>query len=473
MATEIGRAMAKNKTSITIEKLKKFKTEAQNSGKERAQLGCDKISGFFYLYTSTGGAWRLRYTDLTGKRRTATIAEPEGDVDMNPAQAADKALEWKQKIKEGIDPLRFKQQKADEQRADDERRKLAKFQKVGYFFSEIYTPYKLEHSRYGKGTLAIIKANFSHLFDRDMASLLKEDVKAWQKSRRKAGIKHETLIRDYGAFKAMLNYAVKENYLLSNPWREVSLDPKTESERELDRENEDNLKRDMLSDDERQKIAGGLLLFAERVRRQRRSSIAHGKKDLPSFDDIEYPHWFIPFCHIARLTGFRPSDILSLKWSDIVIDLKTKCRVLSVTPNKTRHHANPAQIKFPIVGELSDVLAKLRGQQGNPSTGLMFKSDRTGKQLERKAYLAHWLTVKELAGVRTDIDFYTFRHHFISDLVQRGIPLMKIAYLVGHRDTSMIARNYCHHDIDDLSNIVEAFGDGWNVEAESKLGVQL
>lgn len=447
-------------TSITQAKLAQFKKDAIEQGSKRSQLGCEKIPGFFYLQINSGGAWRLRYTDLTGKRRTATIA----DGNTKPAVAAQIAVDWRQKLRDGIDPLGFKQQKADELRQEEQRRKAAVYQNVGVFFEKIYTPYKLAHARYGKGTLQIIKRCFSHLFDRDVASLTKADVKAWQIARREQGIRRETLVRDYGAFKAMLNYAVKEDYLAFNPLKDVTLEKKTEAERDADRNHEEamNLKRDLLTIEERIRISQGLELFAERIRAQRRNSILHGKKHLPDLDSVTYPHWFIPFCHIARLTGLRPGDIFSLRWSDIQTDFQSRGSVILITPNKIRHHENPAQIKFPVTGELTVILAKLREQQGNPQSGLLFQSDRTTNTMDRKSYRNHWKIVKELAGVRPDIDFYSFRHNFISDLVQRGVPILKIAYLVGHKDGSMIARNYCHHDMNDLAGIVEAFGQRWN-----------
>jgi integrase len=443
-------------TSITQTDLIEFNQTAQN----RAQLGCEKIQGFFYLKLNGGNVWRLRYTDVTGTRRTATIA----DGHTKPELAARIAADWRQKLRDGIDPLGLKQQKADELRAEEQRRKAAVYLNVGVFFEQIYTPYKLAHARGGKQTLWIIKKYFSHLFERDMVSLTKADIKAWQIARRKKGIKRETLIRDYGAFKAMLNYAVKEDFLVSNPIKDVTLEKKTEAERDADREHEEalNLKRDLLTAQERAQISTGVELFAEQIRAQRRSSILHGKKDLPDLDAVTYPHWFIPFCHIARLTGLRPSDIFSLRWSDIRRNFQNRGNVIDVTPNKTRHHNHPARIEFPIVGELVEVLDKLREQQGSPQSGLLFPSGRTTSSMERKSYLNHWRVVKELAGIRPDIDFYSFRHNFISGLVQRGIPILKIAYLVGHKDGAMIARNYCHHDMDDLAGIVETFSQSWD-----------
>lgn len=144
----------------------------------------------------------LHRPNRKAQKLTATIA----DGNTKPAVAAQIAVDWRQKLRDGIDPLGFKQQKADELRQEEQRRKAAVYQNVGVFLRKYIPHTNSAHARYGKGTLQIIKRCFSHLFDRDVASLTKADVKAWQIARREQGIRRETLVRDYGAFKAMLNY---------------------------------------------------------------------------------------------------------------------------------------------------------------------------------------------------------------------------------------------------------------------------
>ena len=53
-----------------------------------------------------------------------------------------------------------------------------------------------------------------------------------------------------------------------------------------------------------------------------------------------------------------------------------------------------------------------------------------------------------------NLDFYSFRHNFISELVARGVPVLTIAGLVGHKDGSMIAANYLRHDENDIASIL-------------------
>ena len=72
-----------------------------------------------------------------------------------------------------------------------------------------------------------------------------------------------------------------------------------------------------------------------------------------------------------------------------------------------------------------------------------------------------------------ELDFYSFRHNFISELVARGVPVLTIAGLVGHKDGSMIAANYLRHDEQDTASYLVILGQSWNdINKESKIGAQ-
>ena len=456
-------------TSITQAKLSVFKKEAD----PRQQLGCDKISGFFYIKLSSGGAWRLRYTDLLGKRRTATIA----DANIKPSQAAAEAISWKAKLREGIDPLSYKEALAQQQREAEQLKAANVYITVGAFYESIYTPHKLDNYRYGAGTLKVIKHNFEHLFNRDMDKLNSADILQWYNKRKGKGIKRSTLVRDFGAFKAMLNFAtqplkgVNEPILKVNPIKSFTLPALTIKEQdELEAHNEKlSHQRDIFSQEVKQQIHTGLALYSEKLKRQRRSSIAHGKSHLINLDNLTYPHWFIPFCHIARLTGMRPSDIYALKWENLLFNQFNDQTTLIFTPSKTKKAENSRKIKFPVTGELKHVFDSWAAQQEQAKKGLIFKSERTNKSLERKAHLRHWKQVKALGGVPESLDFYSFRHNFISGLVARGVPVLTIAGLVGHKDGSMIEANYLRHDETDVGNIL---ANDWFVANEGKHNAQ-
>ncbi|CCQ09293.1 site-specific recombinase, phage integrase family [Pseudoalteromonas luteoviolacea B = ATCC 29581] len=454
--------------TITQKRLSEF----LGSAGERDKLSWEGIQGFYFIKLKSGGAWRLRYTDLTGKRRDATI----GDHNLPPAKAQEIVLEWRAKLNQGVDPLGHKQQLAEQKRQAVQEAQAKRHIQTGVFFKDIYSPYKIKNYRRGNETLSGIARNFEHLFSRDMDKIAPADILAWYNKRRAKGIMRSSLVRDYGAFKAMLNYATRSDsvnikpVLDSNPLKNYNLPQLTIEERDALEEHREalNAKRDIFSQQDKDGIAKGLYEYAEQLREQRRSSRIHGKAHLADLDKVTYPHWFIPFCHIARLTGMRPADIYALKWENLHYNELAKKTTLVFIPSKTKKAENSKKVKFPITGELKAIFELWAEQNGKPINGLIFKSERTGRTIERKAHLTHWKHVKRLGGVSADLEFYSFRHNFISSLVVRGVPVLTIAGLVGHADGSMIAENYLRHDESNTAHIIEALSESWEIETERR-----
>lgn len=405
-------------------------------------------------------AWRLRYRDQTGKIREYTIGNHTMQMET-AVKAANKVIfDMMQASLQGgfYDPLDAKKQAKDEALARLKVEEERQFATLGAFYERIYTPYQIgvedaqNGKRYGKGTLNIIKLNFEHLFSRDMASLSDADVLDWQ-ARRLAGtlrpdvepVKRATIVRDYGALKTLLNYAAKKKVIDRNPLTGVDLDE--ESDQEIGESTQVVTKRKAFTPEQRQAIETGLVLFAEEKRAERRSSRTHGKAYLADLDAVEFPHWFIPFCRIADLTGMRPSDIRELKWTNV--DFNKFDPMIRYLPVKTRRKVR-TPVEFPMYDELEAVMRALYEQQGKPAGDQhVFKSERTGGIMDKKAYRRHWLRVLELGGIPESLDFYSFRHNFISERVaDPSIPLMEIAKLVGHSSPDMIAQNYYRPTVD-------------------------
>ena len=164
----------------------------------------------------------------------------------------------------------------------------------------------------------------------------------------------------------------------------------------------------------------------------------------------------------------RPSDIYALKWDNLVFNQFNNQTTLTFTPSKTKKAENSRKVKFPVTGELKFVFDNWAAQQEQAKSGLIFKSERTNKTLERKAHLRHWKQVKALGGMLEGLDFYSFRHNFISELVARGVPVLTIAGLVGHKDGSMIAANYLRHDENDTANILSLISSAWDDEQNKR-----
>lgn len=453
------------KTSITTAQARKFAdTAAQDK-----ELYCSNIAGFHLRKNSKGASWRLKYMDATKKRRRLTIG---GYPALHPQEAAQIAIDWRTSVAKGeSDPLAKRDELAAQKRLQEQEQAQNQYKQTGRFFTDVYEPHLIDNYRSGKEVASKIR-NFSFLFDRDMDKITAHDINTWYSRATKAGLKRQSIIGYLGAFKAMLNFAAgtkkgdqNNNPVIQfNPLRDYSLPRPNVQEREQLKQQKERLqsKRDIFTPEIRTGIMRGLSLYAEHLRQQRRNSRKHGKPHLPDLDLVAFPHWFIPFAHIARLTGMRPSDIRSLRWEQMTYNRFNNETTLTFTPPKTEDKGiEPIEVKFPVAGELLELFNQWREQQGNPTSGFMFKSNRTGQQIERKAYLKHWKHVKEKGGLPDDLDFYAFRHNFISTLVKQNYRPLRIAKLVGHADETMIIKHYFHTDNEDMTELASIAAQSW------------
>lgn len=449
--------------SITVAQLDKFRRTAN----DREQLGCSMNPGLFAIKLKTGISWRYRYRD-NGTRIVDTIA----DGSTKPEQAAELAADIRALLRAGSSPRLERIKKEHEQAELRAKAQAGEYQTLGAFLFEIYLPHLNNRAGVNREqlkskshpTAQSIKGNYAHLFDHNMNSITPSHIRQWETER--TDIKRPTKARALAALKGLLSYAAGKKHgdpnhepvIEINPLQGVTLSPETAAEREAEaiaNEGQEHA-RQLLTADDVAKIKTGLELFGQKIKQQRESSRIHGKPNLPTLLGATFPHWFEPFCEIARLTGMRPGDIARLRWTNIVTMARIKGDALKFKPHKTLHHANPIEVIFPVTGELAQVLTDWRKQNGNPKTGLLFPSKRIDTHMDKNAYQRHWIEVKKLGELPPELQFYSFRHSFISDRVNAGWPLLRLAKLVGHKTTDMIAHNYFRDDLEELAGALRA-----------------
>lgn len=435
--------MAKLDTSISDNAADKFLKSAD----DRATLWCEKISGLHLLKTKTGGSWRYRYTDPTGKRKTATVGRYPA---MKPQQAAEKARGWRN---DDVDVLAEKERAKAQAIADQQR---AQHRTLKAYLDGPYTRYQARR-RSGDATLAILRSNFEDLLDRDMTTLTRADIEAWQSDKEKKGRAHSTLKRAYGALRTMLKQAIVDGVLDENPLQYVSLEKPLDNERSAELRKRREETRRLLTKDELAAFHSGLDAFAEEIRQGRRNSRKHGKPHLPDLDNVAFPHWFIPFAKLSLYTGLRPGDLFSLTWNN---ELNPTFGRLTKTPEKTKHHGDDkaARVEMDLPPPALEVVKAWWSQNGKPESGLVFPSPVTGKRMDKNAHDKPWRRVKKVAGLPADLTLYALRHHFISSLVAAGVPLFAVAKLAGHKSVAMIENHYGHLCPDAAKDILRQYG---------------
>ncbi len=130
---------------------------------------------------------------------------------------------------------------------------------------------------------------------------------------------------------------------------------------------------------------------------------------------------------LALTTGRRKGDLVNLRWRDIDLDART------ASVGRTKN-GDPAVL--PLVPE---AVAELRRFQGKPEA-LVFASRRRPQQ--PYDFVFPWRDALKVAGIR-GFRFHDLRHTCASVLVQKGVPVLQVADLLGHRQLSMTQR-YAH-----------------------------
>ncbi|HJV84495.1 MAG TPA: site-specific integrase [Noviherbaspirillum sp.] len=139
--------------------------------------------------------------------------------------------------------------------------------------------------------------------------------------------------------------------------------------------------------------------------------------------------WVLPVVLFALETAMRMGEILSLRWVDI--DLSKRVAILHDTKNGERR-AVPLST------------SAIEGLSGLPRSidGRVFP-------ITREALKRAFSRACERAGVQ-DLHFHDLRHEATSSLFEKGLNMMEVAAITGHKTFQMLKR-YTHLKAEDLA----------------------
>jgi integrase len=390
----------------------------------RAELSCTKIVGFHLQRMKTASTWRFRYRDLTNKAKIINLGKyVEGS--SNRLEAVKLAKSYREKIDEGTDPIAEIQKQKQHNKAQFIKDQSST---LGAYFDGIYMQYQDRKKDGGKHSLGKIRTNFAYLFDVPMHAITKDMLEEWQAKREQLGNSYETIRRAYGALRTLLRHAVEKEVLTEYPLKTFKLQEPTHEEKKKKHDGSQKKNRRMLTDNELAKIRSG----AEMFRLECEEKIASGYPKVPI--------WFYYFFRLAAYTGMRPGDLYSLNWIELNLNFKN----INFTPNKTLHHRDPIQVNIILDDSILELIKAWHAKQGKPTSGLVFPNPITGEEYKEQAHRRHWKRLLELGGIDGRLDFYSLRHHFISKMVDAGVPIFTVARLAGHKSTNMIEEHYAH-----------------------------
>lgn len=262
-----------------------------------------------------------------------------------------------------------------------------------------------------------------YLKDIKLNKLTIPKLQEWKRSIEELNLSVTTRKDIYGVFCAMLNFAVKMQYISKNPLPVVGnfKDP-LEQKREMKYYTAEEFKK-----------------FIEAAK-----EIAKQNEEKGSLSKWN----FYVFFNIAFFTGMRKGEINALQWTDIkgncISITKSVAQKLKggdrITPPKNRSSIRTIQIPEPLSRVLNEHYSRSSGINGFSEQWFICGGIRpirdTSIQKELKRYA-------DTAGVKV-IRVHDFRHSHASLLANEGINIQEVARRLGHSQISMTWNTYSH-----------------------------
>ncbi|HET6464863.1 MAG TPA: tyrosine-type recombinase/integrase, partial [Nitrospiria bacterium] len=233
-----------------------------------------------------------------------------------------------------------------------------------------------------------------------LAEISPKLISAYKVMRREEGAAPTTINKELGLMRHAFNVAIKEwEWCRDNPVRRVAM------------EKENNSRVRYLTDEEFERL-------------------------LP-----ECPDWLRPIVMVARYTGMRRENIVTLRWDQV--NLFRKVVLLDQTKNGDR-------LGIPLCEKVLEVF-KVQNKVRRLGSPYVFPV-ADGSHIKGDAVSMAFIRTCRRIGI-LDFRFHDLRHTFASMLVQRGVDLYRVQRLLGHRDARMTQR-YAHLSPENLREAV-------------------
>ena len=248
-------------------------------------------------------------------------------------------------------------------------------------------------------------------------------LQKWKENIEQKNLSIKTRQNKYSEFRALLNYAVKMEYLSKNPLLKVGnfkapLQPKKEMQ--------------YYTADE----------FKKFIQKAKEEAIQSESKGY-----MHKWHYYV-FFNIAFYTGLRKGEIHALQWTDIKDGYLSVTKSIAqklkggdrITPPKNRSSIRTIQIPEPLIQILNEHYERCKNIIGFNDSYYITGGERplrdTSIQNELKKYA-------KLANVKA-IRVHDFRHSHASLLANEGINIQEIARRLGHSKINITWETYSH-----------------------------
>jgi len=249
-------------------------------------------------------------------------------------------------------------------------------------------------------------------------------LQKWKLSIEAKGLLIETRKHIYSTFRTLLNYAVKMEYINSNPLLKIG-----------------NFKDSSGYKSEME------IYTAEQFAKFIKSAKHSAEEKQLKYNSLS--EWdFYVFFNIAFYTGLRKGEIHALKWSDIENSLLTVRRSLTQklsgedreTPPKNKSSHRTLQIPLPLI----QILEKHKKRQETlDNFSDNYRICGGERSLRDTTLKRRCVAYAESSGLKA-IRIHSFRHSHVSVLANEGINIQEIARRLGHSRVEETWNTYSH-----------------------------
>ena len=252
--------------------------------------------------------------------------------------------------------------------------------------AEEYIKYAKENKKSWKRDVTSLKNLLPIFENRRLSDVTPRMIEKYKSERRKEGLAPATVNRELACMKHMYNLAILWEMTRKNPVAKVKFFK------------ERNKRIEFLIPEEIERLIIACSTYAR------------------------------PVVITALNTGMRLGEILGLTWNDI--DLVNNQIILDETKSGSSR-------RIPISGNLKKMLLKLKSKE---SGGQVFLN-KHGMPL--KSVRNQFECALKKAGIERKITFHDLRHTFASHLVMKGVDIVTVKELLGHK-TLRITMRYSH-----------------------------
>lgn len=149
---------------------------------------------------------------------------------------------------------------------------------------------------------------------------------------------------------------------------------------------------------------------------------------LKGFEKSELYAYYLPFIKFLFATGCRPSEAIALQWQDVSPDLKTITFSQSIVYGKRKPTKTYLIRKFPTNTTVQKILDS---KKESDHQTLVFPAPRGGVIDTHNLLTRAWTPILTEQRINHR-PLYNTRHTFITNCLEKGIPVVQVAEWVGN-----------------------------------------